>query len=68
MNDKEYLEIILKGWSEDTGGYLANHFYREWKKAEGNHYSLVEFFLSAMPYHGSRQINLELSFFVQMPK
>src|SRR5437870_3929213 len=43
MSDNEYLEIILKGWCEDTGANLSNHFYREWKKAEGNHYPFVEF-------------------------
>ncbi len=43
MNNMEYLEIILKGYCEDASN-LTNHIYREWKKAEMNHYTIVEFF------------------------
>lgn len=51
MNDRDYLEIILKGLLGNTGDYYANHIYREWKKAEVNHYSLEEFFSGLIRQH-----------------
>lgn len=51
MNDSDYLEIILKGLLGNTGDYYANHIYREWKKAENNHYSLEEFFSGLIRQH-----------------
>jgi hypothetical protein len=66
MSDKEYLEIILKGWIEDRGGFLDNYFYREWKKAESNHYSLEEFFLGLIRLQKALTDNIDQKYFERL--
>ena len=40
-----YLQIVLNGYSnQNTREYLGNYFFREFKKAETEHYSITEFF------------------------
>ncbi|MEK6452356.1 MULTISPECIES: hypothetical protein [unclassified Myroides] len=39
-----YLDIVLKGFCKGHQDDITQHFYREFKKAEKEHYSLDEFF------------------------
>lgn len=44
-NDMDYKAIILKGYfHENDKSYLKDYFYREYKKAEQQHYKADEFF------------------------